>query len=308
MITTFHVKLFEREINMSEVNNCDVLIIGKGPAGISASLYAVRAGMNVIVIGKDTGALGKAHQIDNYYGFPEGISGEELAANGIKGAQRLGVRVVDDEVFEISAEADGSFLVTAGSGNFQAPALILAAGTSRQAPPLKGLKEYEGKGVSYCAVCDAFFYRNLPVAVLGSGEYAVSEASHLQAVASSVTILTNGEEMQASVPEGIAVNTGKIREITGKDLLSQVIFEDESVLDTEGVFVAIGTASSVDLARKLGVVDPEGKIAFNDDLSTFVPGFYTAGDCNKGLLQVAKAVYEGAVAGSSAAKYVRNRK
>ena len=105
---------------MNEIRSCDVLIIGRGPAGISASLYAVRAGMEVIVIGKDNGALAKAHKIDNYYGFPEGISGEELAANGIRGAQRLGVEVIEDEVFEIAANDDGTFLLTAGSGQYQA--------------------------------------------------------------------------------------------------------------------------------------------------------------------------------------------
>ena len=293
---------------MIEITNCDVLIIGKGPAGISASLYAVRAGLDVIVLGKDSGALGKAHKIDNYYGFPEGIAGEELFQNGIAGAERLGVKVIQDEVFEMSVGEDGAFLLEAGTGRYRAPALILAAGTSRKVLPLKGLKEYEGRGVSYCAVCDAFFYRNLPVAVIGNAEYAVNEAVHLQPVVSAVTILTDGREMEADVPEGIAVNTAKIRELTGGDLLNRVLFEDGSSLDAEGVFVAVGTASSTDLARKIGVVDPEGQIAHQDDMSTFVPGFFTAGDCNKGMLQVAKAVYEGAVAGSSAVNYLRNLK
>lgn len=293
---------------MSDKNICDVLIIGKGPAGISASLYAVRAGCEVIVIGKDSGALGKAHRIDNYYGFPEGISGEVLYRGGIAGAERLGVKVIDDEVFEISVQEDGRFLLTAGTGLFEAPALILAAGTSRKALPVKGLKEYEGRGVSYCAVCDAFFYRGLPAAVIGNAEYAINEAAHLQPVVSEVTILTNGMEMHGDVPEGIRVDTRKIRELTGDDLLRSVIFEDGESMSAEGVFVAVGTASSTDLARKIGVVDPEGTISHGDDMSTFVPGFFTAGDCNKGMLQVARAVYEGAEAGSSAAKYVRTLK
>ncbi len=295
-------------MNPDTIKSCDVLIIGKGPAGISASLYAVRAGLEVIVLGKDSGALGKAHLIENYYGFPEGIAGAELFQNGIAGAERLGVHVAEDEVFEVSVNDDGSFLLQAGNGRYQAPALILAAGTSRKAPPLAGLKEYEGRGVSYCAVCDAFFYRNLPVAVIGNAEYAVNEASHLQPVVSSVTILTDGREMEAEVPEGIAVNTKKIRELTGGDLLNKIIFEDDSSLDAEGLFVAIGTASASDLARKIGAAGPDGVIMHQEDMSTFVPGFFTAGDCNKGMLQVAKAVYEGAVAGSSAAGYVRKLK
>ena len=246
---------------MKETKKSDVIIIGKGPAGISASLYAVRAGLSVIVVGKDSGSLGRAHRIENYYGFAEEISGEELFQNGIKGAQRLGVDVITDEIFEISNE-NNLFHLTGSKSDYEAPACILAAGSSRKAPPIRGLKDYEGKGVSYCAVCDAFFYRNLPVAVVGSEEYAASEASHLLPIASEVTILTNGGTLNAELPEGAGVNEKMIRSISGSDngLLSTVIFEDGSTLNVEGLFIAEGTASSTDLARKLGVVTPEGKI------------------------------------------------
>ncbi|MGI6205042.1 MAG: NAD(P)/FAD-dependent oxidoreductase [Anaerovoracaceae bacterium] len=292
---------------MDNITMCDVLIIGKGPAGISAALYAVRAGLSVIVIGKDRGSLGKASKIDNYYGFAEGVDAQELFDNGIKGAERLGVHVVTDEVLEIT-NLNVVFHVTASHGVYESAACILAAGTSRKTLPIKGLKEYEGKGVSYCAVCDAFFYKNLPVAVIGNGEYAVSEATHLMSVASDVTILTNGLSMVASAPDGVKVNTTPIASIEGGDLLNKVSFQDGSSMNVDGVFVAIGTASSVDLARKLGVVDSEGKIDVDENMATFVPGFFTAGDCNGGLLQVAKAVGEGALAGTSAVKYVRNLK
>ena len=288
-----------------EIRKSDVVIIGKGPAGISAALYAVRANLRVIVVGKDSGALGRAHQIDNYYGFAEGISGKELFENGIRGAERLGVEVITDEIFEISNEND-IFHLTGSRADYEAAACILAAGSSRKAPPIRGLNQYEGKGVSYCAVCDGFFYRNLPVAVIGSEEYAVSEASHLQPIASGVTILTNGGPMNASVPEGISTNEKMIHCVSGDDLLKTVIFEDGSRMDVEGLFVAVGTASSVDLARKLGVVTPEGKIEADENMATFIPGFFTAGDCNGGLLQVAKAVCDGAIAGNSAIKYLRD--
>lgn len=292
---------------MKQTCKSDVVIIGKGPAGISAALYAVRANLSVIVVGKDSGALGKAHKIDNYYGFPEGISGEELFQNGIKGAERLGVQVITDEIFEISNE-NNLFRLTGSTADYEASACILAAGSSRKTLPIRGLKEYEGKGVSYCAVCDAFFYRNLPVAVVGSGEYAASEASHLQPIASEVTILTNGGPMNAAVPEGVKVNEKMIQYVSGDDLLTTVTFEDGSTMRTDGFFIAIGTASSTDLARKLGVVTPEGKIEADENMATFIPGFYTAGDCNGGLLQVAKAVCDGALAGTSAVQYIRELK
>ena len=290
---------------MKETVKSDVVIIGKGPAGISAALYAVRANLRVTVVGKDSGSLGKAHQIDNYYGFPEGITGEELFRNGIRGAERLGANVVTDEIFEISSDNE-VFHLTGSNADYEAPACILAAGSSRKAPPIRGLKDYEGKGVSHCAVCDAFFYRGLPVAVIGSEEYAASEAAHLQPIASEVTILTNGGPMNATVPEGVTVNEKMIYNVSGGDLLSTVTFEDGSSLNVEGLFVAVGTASSIDLARKLGVVTPEGTIEADENMATFIPGFYTAGDCNGGLLQVAKAVCDGAIAGTSAVRYLRN--
>ena len=146
------------------------------------------------------------------------------------------------------------------------------------------------------------------MAVIGSEEYAASEAAHLQPVASEVTILTNGGPMNAAVPEGVSVNEKMIQNVSGGDLLTTVTFEDGSTLRTDGLFVAIGTASSTDLARKLGVVTPEGKIESDENMATFIPGFYTAGDCNGGLLQVAKAVCDGAIAGTSAVSYVREMK
>lgn len=292
---------------MGNNNMADVVIIGKGPAGISAALYAVRAGMSVIVVGKDMGSLGRAGQIDNYYGFPEGITAGELFDNGIRGAERLGVKVITDEIFEVEYET-GMFHLKGKRGTYEGGACILAAGASRKRPPVKGLREFEGKGVSYCAVCDAFFYKKMPVAVIGNGEYAVSEAMHLKGVTDDVTILTNGDEMKADVPEGIKIDTRKIKGVEGDDLISDVTFEDGDKLKVDGLFIAVGTASSVDLARKLGVVTPEGKIEFDENMGTFIPGFYTAGDCNGGLLQVAKAVCDGALAGNSAAKYIRNLK
>lgn len=298
----------------------DIFIIGSGPAGISAAVYAVRAGLSVAVTGKDMGALGKTEKIENYYGFPEPVSGPELYRRGIDQAKRLGAEILDSEVFGIeyrfadssadpdSEDASGHFVLSTSGGTRKAKAVILAAGASRKAPPIAGLKEYEGRGVSYCAVCDAFFYRDLRVAVIGNGEYAVSEAKHLLPTSSEVTILTNGRDMEAEVPDGITVRTEKLAAVTGEAVTTGVEFEDGSRLDADGIFVAEGTASATDLARKLGVVDGDGKLSLNEDLSTFVPGFFAAGDCAGGMLQVAKAVYDGARAGTAAIRYLRSLK
>lgn len=287
----------------------DVFVIGTGPAGITAAVYAVRAGLSVTAVGKDTGALEKAHLIENYYGFAEPISGEQLHRNGVENAKRLGVHVNEgEEVFEIECDVMAQppvFSIKTNRGVYESKTLILATGSARKAPAIPGLKELEGAGVSYCATCDAFFYRQLPVAVIGSAEYAVNEASHLAQVSSGVTILTNGEEMTAKVPAGITVDTRKIAKIQGDPTVSGVVFEDGSTLQVNGVFVAVGTAGATEMARRLGAVDMEGKLMVDANMATPVKGFFAAGDCNGGVLQIAKAGYEGMVAGKSAIAYLR---
>lgn len=284
----------------------DILIIGSGPAGISAALYAARAGMNTLVVSSGQSALFKAHMIENYYG--DSISGDELYEKGIAQAKALGIEIKEDQV--VGLGFDGDFIVTGEKSQYKAKAVIIATGSARKAPPLPGLSEFEGRGVSYCAVCDGFFHRGKNVAVLGSGTYALHEAMELSPIAEGVTILTDGQVPEFSLPDSatnIRVDTGKIKELAGGELLSSVVFEDDKTLDVSGVFVAIGTAGSSDLARKLGAVTEGTKIAVNGEMATNIPGLYAAGDCTPGMLQVAKAVYQGAEAATSAIKFVRSQ-
>ena len=140
----------------------DIIIIGSGPAGISAALYAKRFGADVTVISRGSGALAKAEKIENYYGLAEPVTGAELEANGIAGAKRLGVNFVEDEVVGVAMNDDFTGLVVqTPNRTCEAKAVVLSAGSTRLAPKIPGLKELEGKGVSYCAICDAFFYRQL---------------------------------------------------------------------------------------------------------------------------------------------------
>ena len=162
--------------------------------------------------------------------------------------------------------------------------------------------------MSYCAVCDAFFYRQKRVAVIGAGAYALHEAEVLAPHASEVHILTNGEAPQAAFPETMTVHAERIASIGGEDRVTGVRFEDGTALPVDGVFLAIGTAGSTALARKLGVLLDGAQIKVDDTMATNVPGVFAAGDCTGGLLQVAKAVYEGANAGLAAVKYVRGKK
>lgn len=282
----------------------NIIIIGNGPAGISTALYTTRAGIDTTVIGRDYGALGKASEIENYYGFSDPVSGTDLITKGIEGAQRLGANIIHDEVVGISY---GEKLTVITKGNeYSADGVVIATGTSRTTPKIDGLKELEGHGVSYCAVCDAFFYRGKDVAVLGDGNYALHEALELLPTSKSVTILTNGKEPDVVIPDTIKIDTRVIKTIEGNDTVTGILFEDELSLPISGLFVAIGIAGSADLAKKLGAETKNNKIVVDENMSTNIPGLYAAGDCTGGLLQISKAVYEGAKAGTEIIKYLRN--
>ena len=292
----------------------DIIIIGSGPAGISAALYAKRAGADVAVFSRGSGALAKAEKIENYYGLAEPVTGAELEANGIAGAKRLGVNFIAEEVVGIAMNDDFTGLVVqTPNQTCEAKAVVLAAGSTRLAPKIPGLKELEGKGVSYCAICDAFFYRQKTVAVLGEGEYALHEAEILLPHAGKVMLFTNGKEPTVEIPDTIEIHKEKIlaveaEQASGMERVSGLRTEDGALTPVNGLFVAIGTAGSVDLARKIGAGTENNRVAVDGDMATNVPGLYAAGDCTGGLLQVVKAAYEGAVAGLAAAKYVRSLK
>ncbi|MEG2928087.1 MAG: NAD(P)/FAD-dependent oxidoreductase [Oscillospiraceae bacterium] len=283
----------------------DIIIIGLGPAGVSASLYTQRAGMKTLLVGQESLSLEKAEKIENYYGLDRAMSGKELYAAGIKQAQAVGAEIVKDQVVAISWEGD--YTVKTTQEQFTAKSVIIATGTKRDTPRIEGLKELEGLGVSYCAVCDGFFYKGKKVAVLGSGDYAIEEATHLKAIAEGVTILTDGAVPKNRQAEFEYVEK-KIKKIQGTQKVEGVCFEDGSVLEVSGVFVAVGTAGATDLAKKLGAQTEGNYIVVDENMQTNLPGLYAAGDTTGGLLQVAKAVYQGAMAGTQSVKFVRGLK
>ena len=280
----------------------DIIIIGNGPAGCSAAIYATRANKKVLVISKRNSNLLKAKEVENYYGFIDPINGEELYNNGILQAKRLGATFVDEEVVGLAYY--DSYYVKTPSNEYNAKAVILATGTNRVAPRISNIKEYEGKGVSYCAVCDGFFYRKKKVAVLGNKAYALNEANELKHLASEVVILTNGEEVLFD-DNSFKIDKRKITKLAGDGSLEKIVFEDNDELEVSGLFVALGTASSVDFALKLGAEVKNNKLVVNDKMQTNLPNLYACGDNTPGMLQVAKAVYEGAVAGTEASKNIK---
>lgn len=283
----------------------DVIIIGSGPAGVSAAIYAKRGGANVLVITKDTGTLGKAKQIENYYGF-KSITGEELYKNGLEQLKNLNIEVLKDEVVQLNYT--NQFEVVTVNNAFKSKYVVLATGVSRNVPNIKGIKEFEGKGVSYCAICDAFFYKNKNVAVLGSGNYAIHEAEILKPVAKTVTLLTNNEKLVENRDIELKVNEKRVKEVRGYDRVDEVVFDDDTKENVNGVFVAIGTASTNDLARKIGARIENNNIVVNDNLETTVPGLYACGDCTGGILQISKATYEGTKVGLEIVNKMKNAK
>lgn len=284
----------------------DILIIGSGPAGLSAALYTLRAGLSTIIIGKDGGSLEKAEKIENYFGVTGAPSGKELISTGRKQVADLGGEMITDEVTHVGW--DGHFYVHTKNAILEAASVIFSTGAVRQTAKIQGISDYEGKGISYCAVCDAFFYRNKNVAIVGNGEYALHELNELLPVVNSAVVCTNGMEVKAEFPEHVDVIATSIKEVSGEDKVGQIVFKDDQKINIDGVFIALGSATAVDLARKLGAVVEGNKIMVDEKMGTSIPGAFAAGDCVGGILQVSVAVGEGAKAALSAIEFVRKQK
>ena len=284
----------------------DVIVIGNGPAGVTAAVYTKRANLNTLVIGKDGGSLEKAEKIQNYYGF-ENITGTALVKLGIEQVKSLGVEYKKEEVIAIEKN-ENVFKVVTNINEYEAIAIVIATGTVRNKVNIDGVNQFEGKGISYCAICDAFFFKGKDVAVLGNGKFAVHEVNDLLPVVKTVTMLTNGKEKLSFRDERVNVLDKKIKRISGESRLEKVEFEDNTSLPVSAVFIAEGTASSVDFAKRMGAEIADNNIVVDSKYMTSIPGMFAAGDCIGGLLQVSKAVSDGANAGIYVIDYVRKNK
>lgn len=282
----------------------DVIIIGAGPAGISAGLYTRRANLKTLIIYNEESSLEKADKIENYYGFENGISGKNLYESGIKQAKNIGIDLKQKEVIKIEIVKD-EFRVSTNIDEYKAKALVLSTGNRKNKPQINGIDKFEGKGVSYCAICDAFFYRNKTVAVLGSGNYALSETNELINIADKIKILTNGERAPEFRADNVEIDTKPVKEILGNEKVEEVEFEDGTKIKTDGIFIAQGVAGSLEFARKLGVITRKNEIVVNENMETNIKGLYACGDCTGGILQVSKSVYEGTKAALQIIKYIR---
>ncbi|GAB1409457.1 NAD(P)/FAD-dependent oxidoreductase [Desulfovibrionales bacterium] len=290
----------------------DILIIGQGPAGLSAAIYTARAGMRTLILGCAPKVAGD-YDIDNYFGFVDTISGKELIERGSQQATKFGAQLRCDRVLSIHQNERGAFIAKTEENEIEASALVLATGVSRIRPGIANLAEYEGRGVSYCVSCDGFFMRGKPVIVVGEGTFAANQALELLQYTPQVTICTQGKETNMTQDfldrlreNEISVRMQAIQTLAGEHGLEHVIFTDGSTLDAQGLFIAMGQASSSDFAYSLGLVRNGQFIETDRDQCTNVPGVFAAGDCVGRFMQISVAVGEGALAGKAAISHVKD--
>jgi thioredoxin reductase (NADPH) len=304
------------------MNKYDVVIIGGGPAGLTAGLYASRAGLKSLLIERGIfgGQIVNASQVDNYPGFPEGISGFELASLMHEQAIKYGLDTINTKVTDI--KPGGNFSVITDEGNVEAEAIIIAAGSEYRKLGIPGEAEFVGRGVSYCATCDGFLFRDMDVAVIGGGDTAVSDALELSEHASKVYLIHRRNELRASqVLQQKALSLPKIEPIW--DTVPEEIIGDTKVIElslrnvktgnihklkVSGVFVAIGFEPSSQAFADIIELDEAGLIKTSEVMATSTPGIFAAGDIRRNSpRQVAGAVGDGAAAALSAFKHIRGK-
>jgi thioredoxin reductase (NADPH) len=298
----------------------DVVIIGGGPAGLAAGLYSARDRLSSLLIerGLIGGMITEAELVDNYPGFPQGISGIELTKLMHEQATKYGLETIYTEVTSLKIEERGK-VVNTTQGDFFARAVIIAGGSERMKLGVPGEKEFTGRGVSYCATCDAPFFSQRPVAVVGGGNAAIYEALHLAKFASKVTVIHRRHQLRASrILQEKAFSEPKIEflwdtiveKIEGGDLverisLHQVITGEKSALEIAGIFISIGFKPNTDCLKGILPLDAAGHVITNEKMETEIPGIFAAGDVrsNSGR-QAITAAGDGATAAIYAERFI----
>ncbi|HMN19658.1 MAG TPA: FAD-dependent oxidoreductase [Candidatus Moranbacteria bacterium] len=300
----------------------DLAIVGAGPAGLSAAVYAARYGLKVKVVGGIWGGLAsQTHEIGNWLGT-EKVSGFEFSQKATEHARSCGVEMETALVDEISKTEGGFRLSLSSSAVSEARAVLLALGTKHRHLGVKGEKEFSGKGVSYCATCDGFFYRGKKVAIVGGSDSAAGAAVYLGDIAEKVYLLYRGDKLRCEDfwMRAISANSKievlystNIKEIRGEgkveELLLDGIYEGTDILKVDGIFVEIGSDPNTEMARELGVnLDADGYIEVDSEGRTSVKGVWAAGDITTGsakFKQIVTAAAEGAIAANSVQKYLK---
>jgi len=298
----------------------DVIIIGGGPAGLSAGIYTSRARLNSLLIERGVvgGQIADAEMVENYAGFAEGVSGVELGQLMQRQAAKYGLNITIAEVTGLELKKEKR-VVNTTKGDFTAKAVIIASGSERSKLGTPGERELTGKGVSYCATCDAPFFKEKPIAVVGGGDIAITEALHLAKFASKVVVIHRRDRLRATrILEERARAEPKIEflwdtvveKIEGEDMvkrlnLRQVKTGKKSNLDVAGVFIATGFKPNTDYLKGFLPLDKAGFIKTNDRMETEIPGIFAAGDIRlNSARQAITAAGDGAAAAVNAEKFI----
>ena len=298
----------------------DVIIVGGGPAGMTAGLYASRARLRTLLIenGLFGGQMTTTELIENYPGFPQGVSGEELSRLMEEQAKRFGMEAISEEVTEVSLEKDLKRVKTY-EGEFFCRALIICTGTEYRKLGVPGEEKFKGRGISYCATCDGAFFRDSRIIVVGGGDSALTEALFLTKFVSELTIIHRRDALRATkIYQERALSNPKIKflwnsvvqEIKGDSVVRSVVVKnvksgEVKEVQTEGAFLFIGLTPRTQFLKELVQMDESGYIVTNENCETSIKGIFTAGDCRKKLLrQISTSVGDGATAAFAAEKYL----
>lgn len=295
----------------------DVLIIGSGPAGLSAAIYARRANLNVTVLEKlymGLGQVAESRQVDNYLGMP-GMNGYDMGEAFRRHAEDFGAEFLEGEAAEIKKEGDIFCIVLKDGERLSARTVIYAAGAAHRHLGVVGEDVLAGRGVSYCAVCDGAFYRKKIVAVAGGGDTALDDALYLSEMCSKVYLIHRREEFRGAKATLLKLREKEnvtilapavINEVKGENKVSGIVLSDGSEIECQGLFVAVGMEPQTELLKGVVTLDKTGYVVADETGKTSVDGFFVAGDVRaKALRQVVTAAADGANAAVFAAEYLR---
>ena len=301
----------------------DVIVIGGGPAGYTAALYAARAGLSTLVIEKlyAGGQMTQTNQIDNYPGYPEGIDGVSLGVNMQKGAQRFGAETVNSQVLSVQLAEEIKTVETA-QGSYKGKTVIVATGAGHKHLGVAEEESLVGRGVAYCAACDGMFYRGKTVAVVGGGNSAAADALTLSRIAKKVYLIHRRDTLRAEKIYREQLEKAENVEFLWNSTVSQLLYEEkltgvklqnvysltESVLEVDGLFISVGRSPATELFRGHLELDGNGYIVAGESTETGIPGVFAAGDVRtKEVRQIITAAADGAVAAHYAQAYLVSR-
>ncbi|WP_448523310.1 thioredoxin-disulfide reductase [Pseudothermotoga sp.] len=311
--------LFELKPTVDEIpSHFDVIIVGGGPAALGAAVYARRAGLSALIVEKvlEGGQLNFTTYIDNYLGFPN-IEGTELAKRMKEHAESLGTQLLNASVERIVVDGETRAVILEDGRTIEAKVLMIATGTDPKKLNVPGESELVGKGVSYCATCDGYFFKDKDVAVVGGGDTAINDALYLSKIARTVTVIHRRDKLRAvKILQDKALQRLNIKflldsvveQFVGEKKLEKVIVRNvktnqTSELHVEGVFIAIGSIPRSDLVKGIVELDENGYIITNEWMETNVPRLYAIGDVRKkNVRQIVTAVADGAIAAVHAAE------